>query len=45
MLYGTGGHDPLTFAVAPVVFLVVALLASWMPARRATRVSPIETLR
>jgi ABC-type antimicrobial peptide transport system permease subunit len=45
MLYGTGGHDPLTFAAAPMVFLVVALLASWLPARRATRVSPIETLR
>ncbi|HEX8813413.1 MAG TPA: ABC transporter permease, partial [Terracidiphilus sp.] len=45
MLYKTGQHDLLTFAAAPVVFLVVALVAAWMPARKATRVSPMETLR
>jgi len=45
MLYETGEHDAVTFVVAPVVFLVVALLAAWLPARRATRVSPMETLR
>jgi putative ABC transport system permease protein len=45
MLYKTGGHDPLTFAAAPVLFLIIALVASWLPARRATRVSPIDTLR
>ncbi len=45
MLYKTGEHDLVTFAVAPMVFLVVALVAAWMPARRATRVSPMETLR
>ena len=45
MLYKTGGHDPLTFVAAPVVFLLIALAASYMPALRATRVSPIETLR
>jgi predicted permease len=45
MLYKTGGHDALTFVAAPVVFLVIALMASYLPARRATRVSPIEALR
>jgi predicted permease len=45
MLYKTGEHDVLTFAVAPGVFLMVALVAAWMPARKATRVSPMETLR
>jgi putative ABC transport system permease protein len=45
MLYKTGQHDVLTFAAAPAVFLAVALVAAWMPARKATRVSPMETLR
>jgi predicted permease len=45
MLYKTGGHDALTFVVAPLVFLVIALMASYLPARRAIRVSPIEALR
>lgn len=45
MLYKTGGHDPLTFVAAPVVFLLIALAASYLPARRATRVSPMETLK
>jgi putative ABC transport system permease protein len=45
MLYKTGEHDLVTFAAAPAVFLVVALVAAWMPARKATRVSPMETLR
>jgi predicted permease len=45
MLYKTGAHDVVTFAAAPAVFLLVALVAAWMPARKATRVSPMETLR
>lgn len=45
LLYKTSGHDPLTFVAAPIVFLLVALAASYLPARRATRVSPIEALR
>jgi ABC-type lipoprotein release transport system permease subunit len=35
----------VTFVVAPAVFLGVALVAAWMPASKATRVSPMETLR
>ncbi len=45
MLYKTGGHDALTFVAAPVMFLAIAMIASYLPARRATQVSPIEALR
>jgi len=45
LLYQVGAHDPVTFVVAPLVFIVVALLASYLPARRATRVNPVEAMR
>jgi putative ABC transport system permease protein len=45
VLYKTSTHDLQTFAVAPIVFLVIAWFASYLPARRATRVDPIETLK
>ncbi len=45
MLYKTGGHDLVTFIAAPLVLVAVALLASYLPARRATRVNPIDALR
>jgi putative ABC transport system permease protein len=45
MLYRVGSLDLLTFVVTPFVFLGIALLASYLPARRATKVDPIEALR
>ena len=45
MLYKVGTRDLATFALTPLVFLGIALLASYLPARRATKVNPIEALR
>jgi ABC-type lipoprotein release transport system permease subunit len=45
MLFGVGVRDLLTFALAPLLFLSIALLASYLPARRATKVDPMEALR
>jgi putative ABC transport system permease protein len=45
MLYGVGSHDPATFACVLVLLATVALLASYIPARRATRIDPLRALR
>jgi ABC-type antimicrobial peptide transport system permease subunit len=44
-LYGVGAHDPLTFTLVPLALGAIALLASYIPARRATRVDPAVALR
>jgi putative ABC transport system permease protein len=45
MLYGVTAADPTTYAVAAVTMLVVAMVASYLPARRAMRADPLESLR
>jgi predicted permease len=45
LLFEVTPRDPLTYGSVPVVLLVAALLASYLPARRAAAVDPVETLR
>ena len=44
-LYGLSPFDPVAFAGASLVWALIAMLASWSPARRATRVDPITALK
>ncbi len=45
MLYEVGPLDPVAFTIAPLVLAAAAMIATWLPARRATRVNPMTALR
>lgn len=45
LLFGVKAHDPLVFVAVPVVLALVAFVAVWLPANRAAKVSPVQSLR
>jgi putative ABC transport system permease protein len=45
MVFGITAHDPITFAIVGLTLAMVAVCASYIPARRATRIDPLEALR
>jgi putative ABC transport system permease protein len=45
LLFGIAPHDPATFVAASLVMVLLGVVACWIPALRAARVSPVVTMR
>jgi putative ABC transport system permease protein len=45
LLFGVGAADPLTYALVAATLVSAAVVASWLPARRASAVDPMDALR
>jgi ABC-type lipoprotein release transport system permease subunit len=45
LLFGISPRDPMTFVAVPVLLAVAAVLASYVPARRAAAVDPVSALK
>jgi putative ABC transport system permease protein len=45
LLFNVSHYDPRTFAAVPAIVVAVGIVATWIPAYRATRVNPVDTLR
>ena len=45
MLYQIGALDPVALSTAPLLLAIATLLATWLPARRATKITPMTALR
>ena len=45
LLFGVSGHDPITYALLAIVLVGLAAAAAYVPARRATRMNPLDVLR
>ena len=45
LLFNVDARDPVAFTVGPILLLLVAVAACWIPARRATRLDPVTVLR
>jgi putative ABC transport system permease protein len=45
LLFGVKARDPMVFVSVPAILIVVALFAVWLPAMRASKVNPVDSLR
>jgi ABC-type antimicrobial peptide transport system permease subunit len=45
ILFDVSSTDPFAFTLAPALLAIAALVATWLPARRATKISPMAALR